>query len=212
LIDLGTLPALMLGTDGNPRVSGVAVGIVTNNRDPEGHGRIKVRLPWLHDQNESFWARLVTPMAGKDRGLLLIPEVDDEVLVAFEHGAPEFAFIIGSLWNGRDRPPQPNAGNDHRLLKSRSGHVIRLVDSAGEERIEIIDAGGQNRIVIDTHNNSVAIEAGMDVTIRAAGALQLQGRSIEIRSDAGLTIDAGSGVDVKAAAALTLKGATVDIN
>jgi len=74
------------GTGG--RYFGVAFGIVTNNNDPEGLGRVKVALPWLADQAETDWARVVSPMAGPERGVWFLPEVDDEVLVAFEHGSP----------------------------------------------------------------------------------------------------------------------------
>ena len=79
------LLAALAGPASHPsgRVYGVTVGVVTNNQDPDGLGRVKVRFPWLSDDDESFWARVVTPMAGNGRGLYLLPEVDDEVLVAF---------------------------------------------------------------------------------------------------------------------------------
>ena len=119
----------------------MVVGIVTNNQDPDGMGRIKVRLPFSSDTDESNWARIAVPMAGKDRGFYFLPEIDDEVLVAFEHGDPRFPFILGALWNGQDTPPANNddGKNDVRVIKSRSGHVIRLTDKDGEEKIEIID-------------------------------------------------------------------------
>ena len=77
------------------RLYGVVVGLVTNNQDPDKLGRVKVRFPWLGDSDESAWARLATPMAGKDRGLYFLPEVDDEVLVVFEHGDLRFPYILG---------------------------------------------------------------------------------------------------------------------
>ena len=86
-------------------------------------------------------------MAGKERGLYFLPEVDDEVLVAFEHGSPDAPYVLGGLWNGKDVPPESNADgkNDRRSIMSRSGHVIRLNDKEGEEQIEIVDAERQQR-------------------------------------------------------------------
>ena len=123
------------------RFTGVAIAIVTNNKDPDGLGRVKVRLPWLDEAFESDWARVVAAMAGSGRGLYCLPEVDDEVLVGFEHGCLDSLYVLGGLWNGKDKPPEGNADgkNNVRALKSRSGHLIRLTDTDGEEKIEIID-------------------------------------------------------------------------
>ncbi|MBU0960029.1 MAG: phage tail protein, partial [Proteobacteria bacterium] len=123
------------------KIQGVVIGVVTNNEDPEGMGRVKVKFPWLSDEDESNWARVASPMAGKERGMYFLPEVDDEVLVAFEHGDMRFPYIIGSLWNGTEPPPASNddGQNNVRMIKSRSGHVISLTDEDGKEKIEIID-------------------------------------------------------------------------
>ena len=117
------------------RIDGVVVGLVTNNQDPDGQGRVKVKFPWLSDQDESHWARLAAPMAGQDRGAYFLPEVDDEVLLAFEHGDARFPYILGALWNGKDAPPARNddGKNNLRVIKSRSGHVIKLNDESGRE-------------------------------------------------------------------------------
>ncbi|NTW02923.1 MAG: phage tail protein, partial [Oscillochloris sp.] len=143
--------AHLLASPEHGRFYGVTVGVVTNNQDPDSLGRVKVKLPWLSDQDESFWARVVAPMAGKDRGLYLLPEIDDEVLVAFEHGMIEYPYVLGALWNGKDNPPETNSNgkNNMRTLKSRSGMIIRLDDTDGSEKIEISDASGKNSIVID---------------------------------------------------------------
>ena len=213
--DLGALRETLFASPTEARLYGVAAGIVTNNQDPDGQGRVKVTCPWLSDTHESFWARVVTPMAGKDRGLYFLPEVDDEVLIAFEHGAPGVAYVLGSLWNGKDTPPETNGGgqNNHRSLTSRSGHVLRLDDTSGDERIEIIDKSGANRMVIRTSTNSIAIEAAGNVEIRSKrGALTLSGRGIDITSTAGVTITGTQTIDVKANGPLTLQGATIDLN
>ena len=198
------------------RFWGVTVGLVTNNRDPEGLGRVKLALPWLADGFETDWARVVTPMAGASRGLYALPEVDDEVLVGFEHGRPDAPYVLGALWNGKDKPPESNGDgrNDRRSLTSRSGHVIRLTDTDGQERVEILDRTGRNSVVLETTTNTVTISADADVVVRAAkGKLTLTGQSgVEISSAAGPVRVSGLDVDVGAKQQLVLKGARVDIN
>ncbi len=201
--------------DASAPMHSVVVAIVTNNQDPDGMGRVKVRFPWLSEKDESNWARVAAPMAGKDRGLWLLPEVDDEVLVAFEHGRPEFPYVLGALWNGKDAPPEKNddGKNDVRVLKSRSGHVIKLDDKDGSEKIEIADGSGKNTIVIDTAKNTIAITADKDVTIESkSGKLSLAGKGIEIKSSAELKIEASQNIDAKAGPQLNLEGGVVNIN
>src|SRR6185295_2303260 len=161
----------------------VVVGIVTNNQDPDGMGRVKVKFPWLSDADESFWARAAVPMAGEDRGFYFLPEVDDEVLVAFEHGDARFPYILGALWNGKDAPPASNddGKNNVRIIKSRSGHVIKLNDEDGKETIEIVDKSEKNSILIDTTNNSIAVTSDKDITLSASnGTIKLNAQKIEI--------------------------------
>lgn len=197
------------------RFFGVTVGIVTNNQDPDALGRVKVRFPWLSDQDESHWARVLSPMAGKERGLFFLPEVDDEVLVAFEHGMAEFPYILGALWNGKDKPPETNADgkNNLRFLKSRSGHIIRLDDTDGAEKIEIIDKSGKNSVVVSTEENTITISADADITIQSNnGKLILSGNGVEITSKAALKLEASQNMDIKAGPQMTIKGQMVQIN
>ena len=90
------------------KIYGFVIGIVTNNQDPDGLCRVKVKFPWLSDEVESWWARCAQPMAGADRGTMLIPEIDDEVLIGFEHGDVRFPYVVGALHNGVDKPPKAN--------------------------------------------------------------------------------------------------------
>lgn len=197
------------------KIYGVVIGIVTNNQDPEKLGRVKVRFPWLSESDESHWARVATLMAGPGRGSFFLPEVDDEVLVAFEHGDIRFPYIIGALWNGVDTPPHDNADgeNNLRLIKSRSGHLIRLDDTSGGEKIEIIDSSGNNTIVISTADNTITISANADITIQSSsGKLTLSGNGIEMTSQAGVKIQASQNMDLQASAQLNIKGSMVNIN
>jgi len=195
---------------------GVAVGIVTNNQDPDGLGRVRVRFPWLDDAAESFWARVASPMAGEARGVYFLPEVEDEVLVAFQHGRPEAPVILGGLWNGKAKPPASNddGKNNLRVIKSRSGHLVRLDDSDGKEKIEIIDKSGNNKLVIDTAANTVTIAADADVVIQSTnGKIALSGKTVEIKSTSGeVAVTSAAAMTVEATADLTLKGQMVNIN
>jgi uncharacterized protein involved in type VI secretion and phage assembly len=182
---------------------GLVVGIVTNNKDPDGLMRVKVRFPWLSDSDESAWARIVAPMAGNDRGMMLLPEVDDEVLVGFEHGDIHRPYVLGAMWNGVDAPPisQGSALSgsgqvNKRIIKSRSGHTILLDDTAGSEEITIVDKTGSNKIVIHSPDNSLQIKVQGDLTIEAQGKI---------------TLKAGTGMDVSSDASLSIKGATGSI-
>lgn len=201
--------------DGGGRIWGVVVGVVTNNQDPDKLGRVRVRFPWLSDTEESHWARLAVPMAGEDRGLFFLPEVDDEVLVAFEQGDPRLPYVLGALWNGKDTPPADNGDgkNNVRLIRSRSGHVIRLNDEDGKETIEIVDGKGENSLVIDTAAKTITITSGQDIKLVASnGKISLEAREIALKSSADTKVEAGAGMDIKASATLNVKGATVNLN
>src|SRR5262245_20921050 len=111
------------------RVYEAMVGIVTDNKDPQKLGRVKIKLAVLSEQDTSYWAPIVMLGAGKNRGWFFIPEVDDEVLVMFEHGDINRPLVVGSLWNGKDKPADKNpGGNPRRMIKSRQGSKIIFDD------------------------------------------------------------------------------------
>ncbi len=192
----------------------VIVGVVTSNQDPDGLGRIKVRFPSLSNDDESAWARVVMPMAGAGRGVYFIPEVDDEVLVAFEYGQVEFPYVLGCVWNGVDKPPEAQkAGNDRRTIQSRSGHVIRMDDTADHEKLEIVGHGGSTSIVLDTSNNTITIVAKGDISVQTSdGKLLLQGKGIELVSKAAVKIQADQDLEITASGQMKLKASTIDLN
>ncbi|KCZ70549.1 hypothetical protein ANME2D_02569 [Candidatus Methanoperedens nitroreducens] len=203
------------GRRSESRIYGVVVGIVTDNKDPDDLGRVKVRIPRISGEDESNWARVASFMAGKERGAFFLPEVDDEVLVAFEYGDINIPYIIGSLWNGKDSPPITNndGENNIRMLKSRSGHIIRLDDTDGKEKIEIVDKTGNNMIVVDTKDNKISIKSDKDIEISAPnGKVTIEARDIEAKSSASTKIEASAGMDLEASGTMNIKGATVNIN
>ena len=206
---MNMLSYLQDGNEGSDRFYGVTVGIVTNNKDEEGLGRVKVKFPWLSETDESYWARVLTPMAGKQRGLYFLPEVDDEVLVAFDRGDISSPYILGGLWNGQDKPPESNTDgkNNLRVIKSRSGHQIILDDTENAEKITICDKTGKNQIVIDSKNNAISIEGEKDISIKAKGKISLESsdgdisikcKNLAIQTQQNCEIKANSKVEVKA--------------
>jgi uncharacterized protein involved in type VI secretion and phage assembly len=214
MMDMEILAGLVTPPGQQGRFYGVTVGIVTNNQDPDGLGRVKVKLPWLSEEHESHWARLLTPMAGPERGLYCLPEVDDEVLVAFEHGQVEFPYVLGGLWNGKDKPPEQNddGQNNKRTLKSRSGHVITLDDTQGQEKIVIRDKTGKNEIVIDSAKNSLTIKVQGDFSVEAQGKISLKSaQDLAVESQANSQVK-GSQLALEGTAKAELKAPNVSLN
>ncbi len=202
------------GTQNNG-IMGVAIAVVTNNKDDGGVGRVKVKYPWRDNEDESYWARIATPMAGKEMGLYFLPEVGQEVLVAFKNGDIDYPYILGALWSTNKKPPETNSDgkNNIRLIKSRSGHKIVLDDTDGSEKIEVIDKSGSNFITIDTANNTIEISSNKDIKLTASnGKISLDAMEIEVKSKASTKIEAGANADLKATGNATVKGAMVMIN
>jgi uncharacterized protein involved in type VI secretion and phage assembly len=192
--------------DASGRIYGVVIGIVTDNKDPDNLGRVKVRFPWLASDAESPWARIAALMAGNERGSFYLPEVDDEVLVAFEHGVLLYPYVLGALWNGKDKPPETNSDgkNNKRLLKSRSGMTILLDDASGSEKIQIADKDSQNTVVVDMANKKITITSNGDIDIIASqGTITLDAQTVKLNSSGQM--------DVQATGTLNVQGQTVNI-
>jgi uncharacterized protein involved in type VI secretion and phage assembly len=202
---------------------GVEIAEVTNVQDPDKLGRVKVRFPRLPNGPESDWARVAQPAAGAGRGFYWIPEVNDEVLVAFELGNANRPFVIGALWNGVDKPMSAayNDQNTTRMIQTKSGHQIVLEDKPGEEKIVIADKSGKRTLTFDVKNKKFVIQADEgDVEIHAKEKLVLSCKELEIRTDQSAKVAVGQNLDIKvdsnasveASSKLKLKASRVDIN
>jgi len=195
-------------------VKGLAIAVVTQNNDDEKLCRVKVRFPWHDQPRESYWARLSAPMAGNDRGMVVIPEVGDEVLVAFEREDIRFPCILGALWNGTDAPPVANddGNNDKRIFKSRDGHFLLYNDNKKTGEVILTHKKGRRIaftpdgwVVEDENGNMVSVDTNSGaMTIEAKGQLNIKAASI--------TIEATGTVEMKAGATMTLRGTLVNIN
>jgi len=184
------------------RLFGVYPAQVTDIKDEDGQGRVKVRLPWSPDDGTGYevWARLATFMAGKDRGAWFVPDPQDEVLVAFEGGDPRRPYVLGGLWNGKDAPPETMdgaGGNNKKSLVSRRNLRVTLDDTQGQETITIKTPGGQ---VVTIKDGSSLIELrdstghvvkleSSGITISGGAKVTIQGTDVEI-SAASLTVNA----------------------
>ena len=193
-------------------VRGLAVATVTQNKDDEGLARVRVRLSWQAEGEESYWARLAIPMAGNSMGTYFLPEIGDEVLVGFERGDFSHPYIIGALWNGQLLPPETNddGNNDRRLIRSRSGHELRFDD--GDPTVELKLKDGKH-LLLDDKGVKVEDEQGNTITIETgSGTMTIESKSqLKLKSQT-IAIEAGASMEIKASGTLTLKGALVQIN
>lgn len=198
---------LELGREAGGAVAGVGVGIVQANDDPDGLGRVRLKLPWRADNFVTDWARIAMPMGGKERGSYFLPEVGDEVLVGFDRDDIRFPYVLGSLWSATDKPPESNSNknNDIRLIKSRKGHILRFDDAAAKgvitielndgKKIEIDDDG----IRITDKQNSIEIASNSgEIAISATSKLSLKAPQIAIEATASLELKGGPSLSASA--------------
>lgn len=224
-----SLSAYLGGQDNHkPEYPGVVIAIVTNIKDPDGVNRVKLKYPWLGDDMESDWARIAVPDAGPESGFQWLPEINDEVLVAFEHGDINRPFVLGSLWSEKNKPPVGASDlvkSDkvaQRMIKSRSGHTIILNDENGKEQIIIRDKTEKNEIVIDSKENTMTIKVDKDITLEAGGKIDIKAaqaiaiessgqdvkidcQNFEVNAKQGAKITANTTMDLKSTAPMTVE-------
>jgi uncharacterized protein involved in type VI secretion and phage assembly len=179
----------------------VVRGIVTNNQDPNNQGRVRVNCPALDADHESEWARVIGPAAGKDRGLMMIPQVGDEVVIAFEHDDVHFPYVLGSVWNGNGTPGGLAQQDGSFVLQSDKFMNMKSKDSISiksdkDLSIEIkqnMDEKVSQNLTVKA-DQSVSEEAGTDFTIKAGTSVTIKGgTTMEIEAQAGLTLSCGGG-------------------
>ncbi|GLS21239.1 phage tail protein [Labrys miyagiensis] len=177
-------------------IQGVMTGTVRDNRDPDAEGRVQVIYSLPGQSQATQWARMAVPVAGGDRGFYFLPDIGDEVLLAFEGGDPRRPYVVGALWNGRDRPPATNGDgkNNIHLIRTRNGSQLTFNDGDGSsvrielndgKKVELDNAGLRledsdgNRLAIDSQNGSIVISAtktltlkAPDITVEASGTLK----------------------------------------
>lgn len=186
------------------RLYGLYPASITDIKDPNNQGRVKIALPWAPDMGDGkyeAWARLSTLMGGNNRGSWFVPDVNDEVLVGFEAGDPRRPFVVGALWNGKDSPPETmdGAGNNYKkVLRSRNGVKVTLDDTDGQETLTLETPGGQKVTLKDgpgsieaqdSNGNSIKLESS-GITVTTSGKLTLNASTAEVSAGM-LTVNAG---------------------
>ncbi len=173
----------------------LVVGIVTNNNDPEKLGRVKVTFPTLSAEDESTWARVVTPGGGPKRGMQWLPEVDDEVLLGFELDDHTRPLVFGGMWNRTDQPPKPDVVSGgavaSRLLVSRKDSRLVFTDDP-TPTVDLELAGGKCKVHLEDSESSVAgdqklVVSATEIEIKATGKLTLSGATVDITASSALT-------------------------
>jgi len=215
-----TLSALLVKGEPARSFWPLMTGIVTNNNDPENQGRVRVKFPWLDNQQESAWARVVSVGAGDGRGLFCLPEVNDEVLVGFEQGDMSRPIVLGGLWNGVDAPPvsasQAVSGGNvvERVWYTRAGHKLTLHD---ENPAQVcIETAGGHKVTLDDDQKTIKIETSGGQTL----VLDDNGRRLSIKGSGEVAIEAQQNLSIKASANMnieangnvTIKGAIIQLN
>jgi Rhs element Vgr protein len=201
------------------RWSGVVPAIVTNIQDDQDIVRVKVKYPWMDDALESHWARLASVGAAKQAGIHWLPNVNDEVLVAFENGNINRPYVLGGLWNGKDKAPYPaseavkSGAVDIHTIRTPAGNTIEMYDASGAEKIVIKDAKGITTITLDSAGKLMDIKTSGDLTIKADGKVNIEGTGgVTVKSGATLDLEGTGASKLQTGAALTIKGSTVAIN
>ena len=224
--------------ESNPNINrsmlfGVTPAVVTKINDPEGMGRVKVRLLNLGtSEQETDFIRVVSPMAGQNCGIQFLPEVDDEVLVAFCGDGMTQPYVIGSLYGNREKYKMPSpvkdGVNDIRMIKTKSGHTITFGDKKGEENIEIKSAK-EMTIKIDDKENSIKISdkdgknlmtlnaangtiSNNGVQIKSGNKLEMEGSQVSVKGSATVKVEANSKLDLSSSGQTNVKGPMVKVN
>ena len=201
----------LMSPAGKRRNESLVVGLVTNNQDPERLGRVRVKVPGL-DGLEGWWARIATVHAGKDRGLLMLPTVGDEVLVGFENGDLRKPYVIGSLYNGKDTPGEMVDKDGSFWLKSDKFIEVRAKDNITikTDKALTVEVKGESKQTVD---RDVTVKAGQAIKLEAGSVMDLKCGGAQIKLSASGQIEIkGTVVTVQGSGPLTLKGATVAIN
>jgi uncharacterized protein involved in type VI secretion and phage assembly len=199
-------------------VHGVVVGVVTNSDDPDELGRVKLKFPWLSDSYESDWARMLQAGAGPDSGACFLPEVNDEVLVAFELGDVRRPVVIGGLHNGKDRPRLGDGLVDNGKVRrrgfvSRKGHRVVLFDGDAKSGIALISSDGNLRISLNETKNEIHVYCQGKIRLEAQGDLTLSSQqNVSIEAQGQLGLKGGAEAKLESSGTVEVSGALVKLN
>jgi uncharacterized protein involved in type VI secretion and phage assembly len=153
-------------------------GMVTDNHDPKGLGRVRVKFHWMNGTEKTPWIRVTSPHGGGGKGMFFIPEVGEEVIVGFEGDSPTKPYIIGTVYHGKASSTLSNGGNDVKALQTRSGNKVVMNDKDGSVFVE--DKAG-NSILIDGAGN-ITVKSSNTVTIDATNLITFKTKKISMEA------------------------------
>ncbi|WP_020476533.1 phage baseplate assembly protein V [Zavarzinella formosa] len=202
---------------GGTPLSGVASAVVVDNIDPTNQGRVQLELPWLPDVKP--WGRVASLSGGPDRGMYFMPQVGDEVLVAFQHGDVREVYVIGSLWSSGQKAPTKSAQDpvNRRVIVTPKGHEIELDDKGKTITVTTIDKHKiriePEKIEISTQGGSTKLTLGAsgEITVKADASITFEAPVISVKATASLELTAPNST-LKGDASCVIKGGTVMIN
>ncbi len=187
---------------------------VTATNDPEDLGRVRVKFYWQEGNEQTWWMRVLTPTSGKDKGSFFIPEIEDDVLIAFEDNNPNKPYVLGSVFHGKTKPAHwKNSKNYIKGIKTVSGNEVFINDEGGKETIKIQQKDAKNEIVITLEGDGkITLTTKGDMIFKATKSISFDaGEEIKMKSTKGTTLEA---MDVKITAkkGMEMKGMDVKVN
>ncbi|MGI8802031.1 MAG: VgrG-related protein [Solirubrobacteraceae bacterium] len=202
-----TITGLSSATEHTGWHHSVVVGVVTNNRDPAGLGRVRVKYPALDENHEGWWARMTAPAAGANRGLLMLPHIGDEVVIAFEHDDDQHPYVLGAVWNARGKPEE--------LAQVDGSFALRSTEKLTAQAVQAITVKGDAGVALEAGadmslkaTSALKGEAGTSASLEANQSLTLKGaQSVTVQGGQGVTVQSGAQTKVSAGAQLALESA-----
>jgi uncharacterized protein involved in type VI secretion and phage assembly len=213
-------------------IRGLVVGVVTENQDPDKMHRIKVQYPVDSGEGvSSSWVRMISPMAGNSRGLVMLPEVGTEVVLGFAYNSLS-PYVLGAVYNGGDDAPEnyhnDDGNNDKRVIWSRNDHLVIFDDTAGAEKVEIGATAGSALdvksgpvwISNDAAEKTITINSDKNIILEAKETISLKCKDFELKTDATVAMEggqkavfkSGSSTDINSSSTQSYKAGKVDIN
>ncbi|MFC5702283.1 phage baseplate assembly protein V [Cohnella faecalis] len=222
-------------------INGVMIAKVTNNKDPEKLGRVKLKFPLRENEHESDWASVTTFMTGGSRGSVFIPEVDDEVLVAFVLGNLNMPIVVGSLWNKNSKPPTPDENNNIRKIVSKHGHEFIFDDTSSaakvtlkskkgmqlefvdqNDKVEIkagstgpvvtLEGGSSGTLTLKSGTNKITIDNKGNINVDSTTGITIKSTQIKVEATAQMTLKANASLNLESSGIVNIKGSLVKIN
>lgn len=210
------LPPLQVSPD--PPPAEMQLAEVMENNDPDALGRIKVQFAWQKESNEKTpWIRMASHSGGGDKGLYIIPEKGDQVMVAFENNHPERPFALTGMYHGQAKPEHHNSDNYKKALKTKGGHQILMNDEKGKESMALsspkdLSAAATSGDMNLTAKGKITIKSDSgDITIDTPATIKIHASKIEINADASISLAAPK-IEIKADAELNASGAKVNVD